>query len=158
LIELRNINSYNDGYSYILMIIDVFSKYAWVESLRDKTNSCVIKAFQRVFSRSEGRVPVYLQTDKGKEFIARPMQKFLKHSFSSNSQSGYQSGRRRALQQNVERANVRYFTHKNTRRYIDVLQNIVRAYNHTRHSSTRMQPAIMTKENARVARENIARR
>ena len=33
----------------------------------------------------------------------------------------------------------RYFTHKNTRRYIDVLQDVVRAYNHTRHSSTRMR-------------------
>jgi len=52
----------------------------------------------------------------------------------------------------------RYFTHKNTRRYIDVLQDIVRAYNHTRYSSTRMQPEIVTRKNARVARENIARR
>jgi len=42
--------------------------------------------------------------------------------------------------------------------YIDVFQDIVRVYNHTRHSSTRMQPAIVTRENARVARENIARR
>jgi len=52
----------------------------------------------------------------------------------------------------------RYFTHKNTRRYIDVLQNIVNAYNHTRHSSTRMQPAVVTRENARIARRNITRR
>ncbi|XP_018300779.1 uncharacterized protein [Mycetomoellerius zeteki] len=49
----------------------------------------------------------------------------------------------------------RYFTHKNTRRYIDVLQDIVHAYN---HSSTRMQPAVVTRENAHIARENIARR
>lgn len=50
------------------------------------------------------------------------------------------------------------FTHRNTRRYVDVLQDIVSAYNHTRHSSTRMQPTIVTRENARIARENIASR
>jgi len=44
LIKLRNIKSYNDGYSYLLVIIDVLSKYAWVEPLRDKTSNCVIKA------------------------------------------------------------------------------------------------------------------
>ena len=48
--------------------------------------------------------------------------------------------------------------HKNTRYYVDVLQDIVRAYNHTRHSSTRMQPAVVTRGNVRIARENISRR
>jgi len=60
LIELRNLKSYNDGYSYLLLIIDVLSKYVWVEPLRDKTSNSVIKAFQRVLAKSEGRVPVYL--------------------------------------------------------------------------------------------------
>ena len=75
----RNLKSYNHGYSYLLVIIDVLSKYVWVEPLRDKTNNSVIKAFQCV-AKSEGRVPVYLQTDKGKEFVAHPMQKFLKEN------------------------------------------------------------------------------
>jgi len=44
LIELRNLKSYNDGYSYLLVIIDVLSKYIW--SLCDKTSNSVIKAFQ----------------------------------------------------------------------------------------------------------------
>ncbi|KAL6253926.1 hypothetical protein P5V15_015768 [Pogonomyrmex californicus] len=38
-----------------------------------------------------------------------------------------------------------------------MLQDIVRAYNHTRHS-IRMQPATVTRENARIARENMERR
>jgi len=32
------------------------------------------------------------------------------------------------------------------------------AYNHTHHSSTRIQPAVATRENAQIIRENIARR
>jgi len=76
----RNLKSNNDGYSYQLVIIDVLSKYVWVEPLRDKTSNCVIKAFHRVLAKSEGRIPVYLQTDKGKEFVAQSMQKFLKEN------------------------------------------------------------------------------
>ncbi|XP_071576891.1 uncharacterized protein [Temnothorax nylanderi] len=139
LIELRNLKSYNDGYSYLLVIIDVLSKYAWVEPLRDKTSNHVTTAFQLVLSKSDGRVPVYLQTDKARnpDIKAAVVERF-----------------NRTLKERMWR----YFTHKNTRRYVDVLQDIVSAYNHTRHSSIRMQPAVVTRENARVARENIVRR
>ena len=68
------------GYSYFLVIIDVLSKYVWVEPLRDKTSNSVIKAFQHVLAKSEKRLPVYLQTDNDKEFVAHPMQKFLKEN------------------------------------------------------------------------------
>lgn len=161
LIELRNLKSYNDGYSYLLTIIDVLSKYAWVEPLRDKTGVGVMKAFQRVLLRSEGRVPVYLQTDKGKEFIARPMQEFLKENdirFRVARNPDIKAAIVERFNRTLKERMWRYFTHRNTRRYINVLQDIVQAYNHTRHSATRMQPATVTRENARIARENITRR
>ena len=160
LIELRNLKSYNDGYSYLLVIIDVLSKFVWIEPLRDKTSGCVIKAFQR-FSRSEGRVPIYLQTDKGKEFIARSMQNFLKQNairFRIARNPDVKAAIVERFNRTLKERMWRYFTHKNTRRYIDVLQDIVLASNYTRHSSMRMQPAIVMRENARSARENIIRR
>jgi hypothetical protein len=161
LIELRNLKSYNDGYSYLLVIIDVISKFVWVEPLRNKTSAAVIKAFQRVLSRSEGRVPVYLQTDKGKEFVARPMKKFLEENdirFRVTRNPDIKAAIVERFNRTLKERMWRYFTHKNTRRYIDVLQDIVRAYNYTRHTSTRLQPACVTRENARIARENITRR
>ncbi|XP_071575681.1 uncharacterized protein [Temnothorax nylanderi] len=161
LIELRNLKSYNDGYSYLLVIIDVLSKYAWVEPLRDKTSKHVTTAFQRVLSKSDGRIPVYLQTDKGKEFIGRPLQKFLEENdirFRVARNPDIKAAVVERFNRILKERMWRYFTHKNTRRYVDVLQDIVSAYNHTRHSSIRMQPAVVTRENARVARENIVRR
>jgi len=107
-----------------------------------------------VFSKSEGRVPIYLQTDKGKEFIARPMQKFLKESdicFRVTRNPDIKAAIVERFNRTLKVQMRRYFTHKNTRRYNDVLQDIVHAYNHMRHS-------IVTRENARAARENIARR
>jgi len=60
------------------VIIGVLNKYVWVEC--DKTSNCVIKAFQRVLAKSERRVPVYVQTDKNKEFVAQSMRKFFKEN------------------------------------------------------------------------------
>ena len=41
-------------------------------------------------------------------------------------------------------SNARYFTHKNTYRYVDVLSDFVSGYNATVHGSTGMAPAIVT--------------
>nr|XP_012216150.1 PREDICTED: uncharacterized protein LOC105668351 [Linepithema humile] len=161
LIELRNLKSYNEGYSYLLVIIDVLSKYVWVEPLHDKTSNSVMRAFQNVLSRSNSRAPVYLQTDKGKEFVGRSLQKFLEENdirFHVARNPDVKAAIVERFNRTLKERMWRYFTHKNTRRYIDVLQNIVNAYNHTRHSSTRMQPYAVTRENARIARENITRR
>lgn len=161
LIELQNLKRYNNGYAYLLVIIDVLSKYVWVEPLRDKTSASVINAFQRVLDGSEGRVPEYLQSDKGREFVARPFQHFLKENdirFRVARNPDVKAAVVERFNRTLKERMWRYFTHKNTRRYVDVLQDIVRAYNHTRHSATRMQPASVTRENARIARENISRR
>lgn len=161
LIELRNLKSYNDGYSYLLVIIDVLSKYVWIEPLRDKTSIGVVRAFERVLARSGGRTPVYLQSDKGKEFIAQDLQKFLKERnirFRVTRNPDVKAAVVERFNRTLKERMWRYFTHKNTRRYIDVLQDFAHAYNHTRHSSIRMEPANVTRENARVARENLQQR
>ncbi|XP_070171427.1 uncharacterized protein [Polyergus mexicanus] len=161
LIDIRNLKSYNDGYSYLLTVIDVLSKFVWVEPLRDKTGACVVKAFKRIFSRNKERLPVYLQTDKGKEFIAQQVQNFLKEKgirFRVARNPDIKAAIVERFNRTLKERMWRYFTHKNTRRYIDVLQDIVRAYNHTRHSTIKMQPAVVTRENARSARENMNRR
>lgn len=161
LIELRNLKSYNDGYCYLLVVIDVLSKFVWVEPLRDKTGSTVEKAFQNILSRSGGRFPVYVQTDKGKEFIARPLQKFLEEKdirFRVTRNPDIKASVVERFNRTLKERMWRYFTHKNSRRYIDVLQSIVRAYNHTVHSTIKMQPAVVTRENARIAHENMNRR
>jgi len=63
----------------ILVIIKVLSKYVWVKSLRDKTSNYVIKAFQRALAKS--RTCSNILTNKGKEYVAQSMQKFLKENF-----------------------------------------------------------------------------
>ena len=59
------------------MVIDVFSKYAWIKPLKNKKTESVSKAFDEVFESSK-RSPKMLWTDKDSEFISQHFKDFLK--------------------------------------------------------------------------------
>ena len=59
------------------MVIDVFSKYGWIKTLKDKKTETVIKAFDKIFKTSK-RKPKMLWSDKGSEFISKHFKEFLK--------------------------------------------------------------------------------
>jgi len=161
IVDLRAIRNYNDNYGYLLVVIDVLSKFAWVEKLRDKTTASVAKALAHILSRSNGRRPIVLQTDRGKEFIGAATQLFLK-----NANIGFRVARNPDVKAAVvERFNRtlkeriwRYFTYTRNKRYINVLQHIVDAYNRSYHSAIKMAPYDVTLNNARIARANLERR
>ena len=46
----------NDGFDSFLVALDVFSKYAWVKPIKNKTSDTVAKAFKEIFKES-GRKP-----------------------------------------------------------------------------------------------------
>ena len=47
LIEVGNIAKSNRGYRYLLTVVDVLSKYAWVEPVKSKTGKDLAAAFER---------------------------------------------------------------------------------------------------------------
>ena len=66
----------NDGYRYLLVVIDIFSRYAWIQPIKDKTAKEVVRAFNKILS--EGRKPRRLRTDAGKEFTSKLFQENLR--------------------------------------------------------------------------------
>ena len=68
LVEMNNYIKVNNGYRYLLTVIDTFSKKAWGEAIKNKTGEDVTKAMKNIFIRSN-RTPKNLQTDDGKEFF-----------------------------------------------------------------------------------------
>ena len=155
---MRSIKSYNDGYSCVLTVIDVVSKYGWAEPTKDKISRNVSDAFERILSRSNGRKRICLQTDKGKEFIGDVMQRNLANHGITYRVAGSPDTKAAIVERfirTIKERKWRYFTRKNTRRYVDVLQKIIEAYNHTKHSATKMVPASVTLYNVAKARENL---
>ena len=46
---MQQLSKWNKGYKYLLMVIDIFSKYGWIVPLKDKKGETVTKAFQQIF-------------------------------------------------------------------------------------------------------------
>ncbi len=78
LVEMQPLSKYNKGHRYLLTVIDVLSKYAWVEALKDKTGKTVAEAFAKILKRAKGRKPQKLQTDDGKEFYNKTFTALMK--------------------------------------------------------------------------------
>lgn len=52
----------NDGVQFVLLIIDIFSKYLWMRPLKDKKGLTTARAFEDILR--EGREPTKLRTEK----------------------------------------------------------------------------------------------
>ena len=76
LVEVQPLAKYNQGIRYLLTVLDVLSKYAWVQPLKAKTGVALVKAFNKILK--QGRQPNHLQTDRGTEFYNRTFQRWLK--------------------------------------------------------------------------------
>jgi hypothetical protein len=61
--DMVKFSKYNDGYSYVLVIIDVFSKYVWFRKLKDKKGDSVAFALKDSFKG--GRKLNRIRTDTG---------------------------------------------------------------------------------------------
>ena len=160
LCQLTSLKEENDGFAYLLVVVDVLSKHAWVEPLRDKSTRTVTTAFEKIFKRADGRLPLTLQTDRGKEFVGGALQNVLKRyniKFRVARNPDVKAAVVERLNRTIKERIWRYFTHRNTHRYIDVIQKIVYAYNNTTHSVTKMKPAEVNLYNAADARANLQR-
>ena len=126
LIEVQSIAKQNKGYRYLLTVIDVLSKYAWVQSLKKKTGKDVTEAFRRVLTQAEGRKPLKLQTDAGKEFYNGTFQELMKrekiHHFSTHGDAKASVVER--FNRTLKSKLYRYFTATNTLRFVDVLPKL----------------------------------
>ena len=67
LADMQLLSKYNKGIRFLLCVIDISSKYAWVVPLKDKKGISIVKAFQSILKQSN-RKPNKIWVDKGSEF------------------------------------------------------------------------------------------
>ena len=149
LVDMQSLAKYNRGVKYILTVIDVLSKYAWVEPLKSKSATAMVEALQRLWARLGDRRPQKVQTDAGGEFYNAKVQAFFNnrgvHHFSTHGDPHASVVER--WNRTLKTIMFRYFTAHNTLKYIDVLQSFVKTYNHTFHSSIQEKPVNVTLNN-----------
>lgn len=147
LVDMTVYSKENDDHKFLLTCIDLFSKYALTRVLKNKSGPEVTKAFESILQ--EGQVPRKLQTDLGKEFFNKHFQDLMKKhgiyhfATATNLKASVVEPFNRTLKGRMWR----FLTATNSRRYIDVLQDITQGYNTGYHRSIKMRPVNVCGEN-----------
>ena len=147
LADMQSMQKFNDGYRYLLVCVDVFSKYAWVVPLKNKTGPSLVEAFKIILS--SGLKPEKVMTDQGSEYFNGHFQALMKEEDIElyNTYNETKASIVERLIRTLKTKMWRYFTAKKTMRYIDVLPDLVYSYNHNVRRSIRMKSAQVTADN-----------
>jgi hypothetical protein len=140
LVDLSNIANYNDGNRFLLTCIDVFSKYAWAVALKNKKATTICDAFSHIIG---DRLPNFLQTDKGTEFVNETFQKLLRErgiKFYTSQNDDIKCAIIERFHRTLKGRMYRYFTYSSTYRYVDVLSCLISSYNNTYHRTIKTTP------------------
>ena len=146
LVEMGSLSEWNEGIRYLLMVIDVFSKYGWIRSLKNKRGETVANAFVSIFS--EGRTPKKLWINKGREFwnknVEEVMNKFGVERYSTQNEE--KSSVVERWNRTIKGRIWKMFSSRNEMIYVDKLEEILKDYNNTKHSSIGMTPVQASKK------------
>ena len=75
------------GYRYLLVVIDIFTKFGWTIPLKNKYAQSITDALSQIVISSK-RKPNLLETDDGKEYVNKIFNEFLnKHNSKSYSRN-----------------------------------------------------------------------
>jgi hypothetical protein len=142
---------FNGGIKYLLTVLDVFSKYGWIVPLKSKTGVEVARAFVNIFKE---RLPKKLWVDKGKEFYNKNVRALGVELYSTENEE--KSCVVERWNRTMKEKMFKYFSANSTRKYVDILNEIVDKYNNTRHNSIKMTPcAASNKKNESTVWMNL---
>ena len=140
LVEMGKFSKWNNGVKYLLMVIDVFSKFGWIEPLLNKKGETIVKAFKNILKT--GRKPKFIWCDKGREFYNQDFKKLLDENGISlySTENEEKSSVVERWNRTMKARMWKMFTATNSTVYIDKLPALLANYNKTKHSSIGMSP------------------
>ena len=147
----------NKGFRYIFIIIDNFTKYLRAIPLKNKYSQTITNEFSNILTTSK-RKPLKVESDRGSEFYNTIFQNFLKskniHHFSRFTDKG-PSIAERVLRTVRDLLKKPVFLAGNTD-WLSELPSVIKRYNNSFHSSTKMTPIQASKKsNEKAVFDNL---
>ncbi|KAL3117435.1 hypothetical protein niasHT_004438 [Heterodera trifolii] len=150
LADFQALSRKNSGYRYLLLAVDVLSRLMFGSPVKSKKPADVKRAFEEVFGQMP-KLPETLYTDRGLEFVAKPMKEFFaengikKYETSSKKKAAVAERAIRTLKTRL----YKYFSAKNTSAWVDVLPKFLSAINNSVCRATGLRPNDISDANAR---------
>ena len=148
---MQSLSRKNKGIKYLLCVIDLYSKYAFVIPLKNKKGISIANAFDKIIKQSN-RKPNKIWVDQGGEFCNNVFEKWL----SDNDiimYSTYNEGKSVVAERFIRTLKDKLYKHmtatgKNV--YYNDLVDVVNKCNNTKHSTIKMKPIDVGDNNKRV--------
>jgi len=129
LVDVQALRKHNDGYKYLVTVIEFFSEFLHIGPLKSKTVKDVCSAFHSILQDPKylkpikGR-PIWVRTDKEKEFLNTTFRNLLKREgiqFQVCKNPDIKFSIIERAHRTIRHKLYKFFTYKNTYRYIDIL-------------------------------------
>lgn len=123
----------NRGYKYIILCIDILSRYANTIAIKSKDGVSVAEGLKKIFAR--GRKPQSARTDQGREFTNSLVQRLFKreniHHFTTNgiNKASYAERCLRTIKSRINK----YLVHNQTDKWVNILDEVTTSYNLASH-------------------------
>lgn len=138
----------NSGLRYLLVVVDVCSRYLFVQPLTNKDENSIIKAFEKIFKESS-RICSRLRTDRGLEFLSQKVGRYLyskgiiHYVTHQETKASFAERAIKVLKQKI----YRYIHHQSNYHFLSVLPDIVKSYNSSYNRVIKTSPDQVTKDN-----------
>lgn len=157
LIDFQNLKNDNNGYKFVLVVIDCFSKFSWAIPVKTKTKSEIANAFNDILNKSN-RKPVHIQTDMGTEFYNDEFKRITSTN-KINHYSTYSIKKASIVERLIKTLKnklYKCFSLNGSYRWVgETLKNVMKIYNNTIHRTTKYKPNDVNKKNQILVLKNI---
>ena len=141
LIDMQLYSRFNSGYKYILVVINAFTKYIWVELLKTKNANDVTVAFEKILKKMKP-ICSNIQSYQGTEFYNKPFQNLLQ-KYGINHYSTFSHKKASIVERAIRSLKSKIWQEFHIRgsyKYLDFLPKIIENYNNTKHRTIGMKP------------------
>ena len=153
LVDMTQYSKINKGYKYIFTNIDVFSKMAYAFSLKAKKIQDIKPCFQKIFMKNKSK---YIWSDKEPAFFSKEMQQFFKdNNIKIYTDSHLKSVVIERFNRSLRELMMKHFVKNNNTVWYNILPKLIKIYNNKYHSTIKMKPIQVNKNNEKYIKENI---
>lgn len=142
LMDLNKYEQFNDGHVFILTAINCFTKFAYAEPLKTKSGAEVAKAMGKILLKVFPMVK-NIQVDHGTEFYNKEFKALMK-KYNINMYSVYTEIKASMIERfhrTIRKLIIKEMYKRNSPRWLDFIQDILKTYNNTVHKTTKFKPA-----------------
>ena len=157
LVELGGLSKYNGNINYLFNSIDIFTKFACSEPLKNKTADLTLECFKKTL-KTYRSLPSTIVCDQGKEMINKKFLAFCdeKNIRMVHNRNSYHAPHVERFNKTLKTLIYKYLEENETKTFLPVLQDLLDSYNSRIHRIIKLSPIEAEKKiNQKLVRKNL---